>query len=100
MPAPPLACLDRDGTIIDEVGYLDRPERIEASLAAARPELLEGVTYLTTYRGKPIAPGSKSLSLRLFFRDPQGTLRHERVDPQVASVVERVRVDLSAELRA
>ncbi len=74
--------------------------QIEASLAAARPELLEGVTYLTTYRGKPIAPGSKSLSLRLFFRDPQGTLRHERVDPQVASVVERLRVDLSAELRA
>jgi phenylalanyl-tRNA synthetase beta chain len=74
--------------------------QIERCLSAAAPELLEGVTYLTTYRGKPIAPGSKALSLRLFFRDPGGTLRHERVDPQVALVVERLRADLNAELRA
>ena len=29
LPGAPAVFLDRDGTIIDEVGYLDRPERIE-----------------------------------------------------------------------
>lgn len=28
-PGSPAVFLDRDGTIIDEVGYLDRPERVE-----------------------------------------------------------------------
>jgi len=39
MIAAPAVFLDRDGTIIDEVGYLDRPERVELypfSIAAIR----------------------------------------------------------------
>jgi len=35
----------------------------------------------------------------MFFRDPKTTLRHEQVDPQVASVVQRLQSELKAELR-
>lgn len=73
--------------IENEVGSLDLP-------------LLEDVSFIGTYRGKPIQKGSKSVSFRMEFRDPSRTLRHEEVDPQVASVVEKLTSKLDAKLRA
>jgi phenylalanyl-tRNA synthetase beta chain len=55
--------------------------------------------FVTTYRGKPIPAGHKSVTFRLVFRDPQTTLRHEQVDPQVAAVVERLGKELGAQVR-
>jgi phenylalanyl-tRNA synthetase beta chain len=74
--------------------------QIESTLRSSEPALLEGLTFLGTYRGTPIPAGRKSVSLRMLFRDPQGTLRHEQVDPQVAAVVEQLCATVGAELRA
>jgi phenylalanyl-tRNA synthetase beta chain len=61
--------------------------------------MLEELRFVTVSRGKPVPAGRKSVTLRLVFRDPQRTLRHEEVDPQVATVLSRLTEDLGAELR-
>jgi len=68
-------------------------------VSAAKPALLEDVSFLGAYRGKPIPKGQKSVSLRMRFRDPERTLRHDEVDPQVRAVVERLTATLGAALR-
>lgn len=73
--------------------------KVSATVGAQKVHLMEGFEYVYTYRGKPLNPGSKSLTLRLRFRDPTRTLRHEEVDPQVAQLVEVFKRDLGATLR-
>jgi phenylalanyl-tRNA synthetase beta chain len=89
--------IERDLSIIVEESV--RWQQIAGTLEQTNPALLESLTFLDTYRGKPIAKGQKSVSFRMLFRDPQRTLRHEEVDPQVNSVVEALKQQLNAELR-
>lgn len=84
-PLPHFPPIDRDLT-------LDLPEQIRwadvhhavGALALADLELVE---FVGVYRGKPVEPGRKSLTLRMRFRDATRTLRREEADPQVAAVV-------------
>ncbi len=99
--AQPLArfpAIERDLSIVvsEEVTW----RQVEAEVRAASPALLEDLRFVTTYRGKPLDKGSKSVTLRLVFRDPATTLRHQQVDPQVAAVVQRLNQSLAATLRA
>ncbi len=89
--------IERDLSIVvdDDVRW----STIEQTVRAVDPEMMEQLDFLTTYRGKPIPAGRKSVSFRMTFRDPEKTLRHDQVDPQVAAVVERLRRDVNAELR-
>ncbi len=48
---------------------------------------LEAVAFVGTFRGKQIGAGKKSLTLRLRFRDPAKTLRHEEVDGEIGTIV-------------
>ncbi len=73
--------------------------QVQAVVQAVKPALLEALCFVTTYRGKPITTGKKSVTLRMLFRDAYATLRHEQVDPQVASVLEALKSQLGAELR-
>ncbi|MFP4107001.1 MAG: phenylalanine--tRNA ligase subunit beta [Phycisphaerae bacterium] len=57
------------------------------------------VDYVTTYRGKQIPKGKKSLTLAVTYRSDQGTLRSEEVDRQVRQVVDALQQELDAELR-
>lgn len=72
---------------------------IEAAARDVRPDLLESLTFVGVYRGKPIPRGRKSVTLRMTFRDPRSTLRHEQVDPQVERVLACLREAVGAELR-
>ncbi len=96
-PLPKYPGIDRDlSVVVDEtVGWHDIQRGVETAL----PEMLVSVTLEDVYRGKPIAKGQKSVSLRLRFRDPAATLRHEQVDPQVAAVVASLKKAVGAELR-
>jgi len=58
------------------------------------------VDYVTTYRGKPVPAGRKSVTVTLTYRAADQTLRNEQVDQQVTEVVEALRKGLAAELRA
>jgi phenylalanyl-tRNA synthetase beta chain len=62
--------------------------------------LRTGIDYVTTYRGKQIEPGRKSVTVQLTYRWPEGTLRREQVDQQVEQVVEALAEGFSAQLRS
>jgi phenylalanyl-tRNA synthetase beta chain len=74
--------------------------RIEATVREAKPEHLESLSFVTTYRGKQVGAGRKSVTMRLVFRRADGTLRREDVDAIVARLTETLRKSLGAELRA
>ena len=54
-------------------------ERVVSTVAEAGGELLEKVRVFDLYRGDQVAPGRKSLALRLEFRAPDRTLTDEEV---------------------
>ena len=56
--------------------------------------------YVTTYRGKPLSKGEKSLTSTLIFRSPTATLTSEQVEPSVQRAVDTAREQLGASLRA
>jgi phenylalanyl-tRNA synthetase beta chain len=58
-----------------------------------------GCDFVTTFRGKPIPVGRKSLTMRLRFRADDRTLTHEEVDPQAKQVVQAIAKEHNAELR-
>ncbi|MHB1157642.1 MAG: phenylalanine--tRNA ligase subunit beta [Phycisphaerales bacterium] len=89
--------IERDlSVIVEESATWDA---VENAAAAADPELLERVQFMGVYRGRQIGPGKKSVTLRMTFRDPGKTLRHDQVDPQVNKVVAQLQASLRAELR-
>lgn len=94
---PKYPAIERDlSVVVDEATPW---QAVDAAVAQAGPELLESVAFVGTYRGKQVGKGKKSVTLRLMFRDPQRTLRHEQVDPQVATVVTALGEAVKAELR-
>ena len=94
---PRVPTIERDLSVVVEEGV--SWAAIERCVVEAKPELLEDVRFIETYRGKPIAKGSKSVSFRMLFRDPAVTLRHEQVDPQVAGVMKALTEGVKAEVR-
>lgn len=89
--------IERDLSII-----VDEPvtwRQVEKCVNDANPQMLEDLQFLTIFRGKQIGKGKKSLSLRMLFRNPDATLRHDEVDPQVNTVVEKLKSGVNAELR-
>lgn len=89
--------IERDLSII-----VDEPvtwRQVEQCVKDAAPQMLEDLQFLTIFRGKQIGKGKKSLSLRLYFRNPDATLRHDEVDPQVNAVIEKLKQGVAAELR-
>jgi len=89
--------IERDVSIIVDEPVVWRDLR--GAIDAVSPELLDGVEFVTTYRGKPIPAGRKSVSFRLRFQHPERTLRHDEVDPQVQRVIDRLKAGVGAELR-
>jgi phenylalanyl-tRNA synthetase beta chain len=96
-PPPAFPAIERDLSIVVD-------ERVTwASIAGevqrAQPALLDGLHFVGVYRGKQAGEGRKSVTMRLRFRDESRTLRHEEVDPQVASVVAALERSLGAAVR-
>lgn len=90
--------IERDLSVV--VAEKVRWSQVHQHVMETRPALLEEVRFIGTYRGKPVPPGCKSVTFRMVFRDPASTLRHEQVDPQVHAVVDALKKNLGAELRA
>ena len=96
-PLPVMAATERDlSLIIDEDTQWDRVR--QATLDSA-PEFMESLAFVTTYRGKPIPEGKKSLTLRMRFRHPEKTLRDEEVNAPVDALIARLKAALGAEVR-
>jgi phenylalanyl-tRNA synthetase beta chain len=73
---------------------------VQAVLEAAGGELLDRSVLFDVFRGGPILEGRKSLAFALEFRAPDRTLTDEEVEPVVGAIVDRLRTELGAELRA
>jgi len=90
--------IERDLSVIvaEDIAW----QQIQQLIESTSPQYMETLNFITTYRGKPIEKGAKSVSFRMTFRNPDATLRHEEVDPQVNAVVEILKREVNAELRA
>ncbi|MAE63801.1 MAG: phenylalanine--tRNA ligase subunit beta [Phycisphaeraceae bacterium] len=73
--------------------------RIASTVREPPLKFMEDLEFLGTYRGRPIPKGSKSVSARLRFLDPQQTLRAEAVDEQMTVLIERLQEAVGAKLR-
>ena len=94
---PRFPAIERDlSVVVDEATAW---QQIADTVEQTKPELLESTSFVGTYRGKQVGKGRKSVTLRMQFRDPQTTLRHDQVDPQVDAVVKALGEKVGAELR-
>ena len=94
---PKYPAIQRDlSVVVDEATPW---QSIAETITTANPALLESTNFVGTYRGKQVGKGKKSVTLRMQFRDPSTTLRHEQVDPQVETVVKALGEKVGAELR-
>jgi phenylalanyl-tRNA synthetase beta chain len=94
---PKYPAIERDlSVVVDEATPW---QSIAEAITNANPALLESTDFVGTYRGKQVGNGKKSVTLRMQFRDPDTTLRHEQVDPQVETVVKALGEKVGAELR-
>ncbi|MCL4221326.1 MAG: phenylalanine--tRNA ligase subunit beta [Phycisphaerales bacterium] len=73
---------------------------VKSSLNQLGLEYHAGTRFVSTFRGRQIGHGRKSVTVRMLFRAPDRTLRHEEVDPQVQRATEAMRSRFGAEIRA
>ena len=96
-PIPRFPAVERDLSIV--VAELIAWADVARAVQQAAPAALEDVRFVDIYRGKGIAPGVKSVTLSLSFRDEDGTLTHETVDQYQAAILDSLRHAVGAELR-
>jgi phenylalanyl-tRNA synthetase beta chain len=96
-PLPVFPGIDRDLSLIvgEGVAWAD----VESAVLGNRPARLESVEFVGVYRGPQAGTGNKSVTLRLRFRDPTRTLRHEEVDPEIRTISDVVVAKLGASIR-
>ncbi len=95
LPAFPAIDRDLSVTVADSVAW----ESVRRIVEKSRPQRMEKVEFVGTYRGKQTGPGKKSVTMRLHFRDEARTLRREEVDPQMDSVIAALKSEIGAEVR-
>ena len=76
-----------------------RYEQVQLLIHSVKPEHLEDLEYVTTYRGKPLEKGMKSLTVKLVFRAAEKTLTGEEVEGPVKKIIDTVAAQLGATLR-
>ncbi|MBI1303110.1 MAG: phenylalanine--tRNA ligase subunit beta [Phycisphaera sp.] len=96
LPAFPAADRDISAIVGESVRYGD----IEREIGGLGLANLERISFVTTFRGKQIGDGRKSVSLRLVFRKPDGTMTSDEADASVARAIQRLREALGAEVRS
>ena len=94
---PRFPAVRRDLSLV--VSEATRYEQLASLLSEVKPDGLEAVDYVTTYRGKPLDAGVKSVTITLVFRSPTTTLTSEAVESSVQRVVEAAKEKLGAVLR-
>ena len=96
-PLPRFPAVDRDLSLVVEDSV--RFSQIEALVCDLQLANLEGCQFVTTYRGKPLEKGKKSVTVKLVFRKTDGTLTAEEADASVQAVVAKAGGALGATLR-
>jgi phenylalanyl-tRNA synthetase beta chain len=76
-----------------------RAEQITACVRAAGENLIRQVTLFDVYSGSGVEPGRKSIAFGLILQADDETLTDARVEHVIDSVVDRLKIELAAELR-
>lgn len=97
VPLPKYPAVRRDLSLL--VNETVRFAEIESVVRELKLDALEAVEFVTTYRGKPLEKGQKSVTIALAFRRPDGTLTSGEVDERVAAVTASAGARLGATLR-
>src|SRR5207247_657446 len=97
-PLPRFPAIRRDLSLIvsDQPPY----QPFDDLVRKLRPQFLEDMQYVTTYRGKPLEKGNKSITSTLIFRSPTGTLSSEQIEDAVQKIIDASKQELNATLRA
>ena len=85
-PLPQFPAAPRDLSLV--VPESLRYEAVESLVHDVKPAALEAVQYVTTYRGKPLEKGTKSVTITLLFRSNERTLTGEEVESEVHKVID------------
>jgi phenylalanyl-tRNA synthetase beta chain len=85
-PLPKFPPVRRDLSLV--VPEPTRYEKIESLIRGQKPANMEELQYVTTYRGKPLEKGQKSVTVTLVFRSASETLTSEHVEASMQRVVE------------
>jgi phenylalanyl-tRNA synthetase beta subunit len=73
---------------------------LQNAITSLNLEHLVDISFVTTFRGKNVASGKKSLTLKLRFRDAKRTLTHDEVNAPVAKATTMLADTFSAEIRS
>jgi phenylalanyl-tRNA synthetase beta chain len=96
-PLPAFPAIERDiSAILEERIMWTDVRSVLESLGLAH---LEAIEFVTTFRGKSVPAGRKSMTLRLRFRAGDRTLTHEEVDVEASAAMDALRGQLQAEIR-
>ncbi len=97
-PLPKQPAIERDITVILDESVLW--SSLQEAIIELNLEHLENISFVTTFRGRNIERGTKSLTLKLRFRDLQRTLTHEEVDGPTSKAIKMLMENFSAEIRS
>jgi phenylalanyl-tRNA synthetase beta chain len=95
---PKQPSIERDITVILDESV--QWSSLQEAITALNLEHLENVSFVTTFRGKNVGVGKKSLTLKLRFRDLQRTLTHDEVDGPTSKAIKLLKEQFSAEIRS
>jgi phenylalanyl-tRNA synthetase beta chain len=96
-PIPRFPAIQRDLSIV-----IDKKTswiQIADAVNEKAPDQLQDLQFVGIYRGEGIPSGKKSLTLKLTFRDEDGTLTHETVDKFQNEILNSLTKSLKAQLR-
>lgn len=96
-PIPRFPAIERDLSIL--VSEQTAWAQIAQAVESVSSDELEEIQFVDIYRGKGIAPGKKSVTLSLRFRDDYGTLTHDAVDGYQTAILDSLSKAVGAELR-
>ena len=97
VPLQRFPALERDLAVVvaEDVTWAE----ISDCAAKAGGRYLEGLSFASLYRGKPVPEGHKSLAFHLVFRSPERTLTSEEADEATSEIVKALGDNLRARLR-
>lgn len=96
---PEFPAIERDLSLIVDEQHTWDSIRNQIDQLGSSLDHFESLEFVGVFRGKQVGSGKKSSTVRMRFRAPDRTLRHEEVDPQMGRVVEKLQSEIGAELR-
>ncbi|MDP7030349.1 MAG: phenylalanine--tRNA ligase subunit beta [Phycisphaerales bacterium] len=96
-PLPEFPGIERDISLIvpESITWA----AVSGAIASSELPHLDRTDFVTTWRGKGVPEGHKSVTARLLMRAPDRTLTREEVEAPIASLLNRLRSELGAEIR-